>query len=146
MLHRATRMRTNQYLPGMHGLSGLEAMCGHCNPWCVPVISQKLDPPKGCALFILYHPSCTKSHKASNQTINESNPRKKMMEEWNRWYSQIRPNTSHLSTPEKFRHSRCRLFFYVFWPSGKAIRKAMYISSGEDLITKQGLLSEMRTW
>ena len=74
MLHRATRMRTNQYLPGMHGLSGLEAMCGHCNPWCVPVISQKLDPPKGCALFILYHPSYTKSHKTSNQTIHESNP------------------------------------------------------------------------
>ena len=74
MLHRATRMRTNQYLPGMHWLSGLEAMCGHCNPWCVPVISQKLDPPKGCALFILYHPSYTKSHKTSNQTIHESNP------------------------------------------------------------------------
>jgi len=77
MLHRATRMRTNQYLPGMHGLSGLEAMCGHCNPWCVPVISQKLDPPKGCALFILYHPSYTKSHKTSNQTIHESNPGEK---------------------------------------------------------------------
>jgi len=43
----------------------------------VLVISPKLDPPHGCALFILYHPSCTKSHKASNQTINESNPREK---------------------------------------------------------------------